>query len=365
MAKILVIDDDAIMRDTLLRRLKPSGHEVSSAQDAAGGLAAFRGWKPEIVLLDIHLPDSDGLSVLAAIKTEAPGTAVIMITGQADVKTSVQALRKGAFDYLLKPFEREELDICVQRALRGMEMERRLKEAQAQLIQSEKMSALGQLAAGIAHEVNNPLTAVCMNAALLLENAKDERQVRLLKTIEKEADRAAAIVRSVLLFSRKSKGDKKEPADLNAAISEILLPVEGQLALRNIMVVRELATDLPRAELDVNQMQQVFVNLINNARDAMPGGGTLTIRTSRGARSPGQADSIIAEFSDTGSGIRPENLGRLFVPFFTTKDPGKGVGLGLYITRTIVANHGGTIEAANGPAGGATFRICLPAAVSI
>ena len=368
MAKILIIDDDRVMRDTLTRRLNNSGHESSAAEDAAKGLAAFRSGKPEVVLLDVNLPDTDGISVLGAIKTESPGTAVIIISGQTDVKTSVQALQNGAFDYLVKPFEREELGICVQRALHEKEMERRLKETQAQLIQSEKLSALGQLAAGMAHEVNNPLTSICMNTAFLLETVKDEKQLKQLRTIEKEADRAAAIVRTLLQFSRKSKGDKKEPADLNAAISEILLPLERQLELKNISISRELAADLPRANLDVNQMQQVFINLINNARDAMPGGGKITVRTSRGTLPLPEgktAAAITAEFSDTGPGIKPENLGKLFEPFFTTKDPGKGVGLGLSITRTLVVNHGGTIEALNGPAGGAVFKIQLPAAETV
>lgn len=378
MAKILVIDDEKIIRDRLKKLLELDGHDAFVAEDGANGLEVFRREKPDIIFVDIKMPGMDGIEVLKRIRENSSKTEVIIITGHGGVETAIQALQQGAFDYITKPIEYDELEIDINKALAKQELERklaehvksleiankRLKETQEQLIQSEKIAALGQLAAGVAHEINNPLTAITMNTAFLLDQIKDdEKKVRKLKTIEREADRAAAIVGSLLAFSRKSKGDKRETVRIDRVIDRFLEPLKHQLSLRNITAVCDLSGDLPMVKINVNQMEQVFLNLINNARDAMEEGGRITIRA-KGRMSTDRIKEgrrmLLIEFSDTGQGIRPEDLQQLFMPFFTTKEAGKGVGLGLYVSRAIVADHGGEMGAESRPGEGTTFKIILP-----
>ncbi len=368
MAKILVVDDEKPIRNGLAKLLNLDGHQVFTAENAVQGLKVFGRERPEIVLIDIKMPGMDGIEMLGRIKKHCPKTEAIIMTGHGGVESAIQALRKGASEYIAKPIEYDELAMAIKRALAKQKMER------TQLIQSEKLAALGQLAAGVAHEINNPLTAISMNAAFLIDGIKgDEKKLEKLRTIEREADRAAAIVKSLLAFSRKSPDEKRETARLDDVMEEILKTIEHQLSLRNIGVVRDFAGDLPNVRINANQMQQVFLNLINNARDAMGDEGKITIRMSvkDGAEERRRNVSrlkegrrmLLIEFSDTGQGIPAENLSRLFMPFFTTKEPGKGVGLGLYVSRSIVVNHGGEIEVESRPGEGATFRITLPTEV--
>lgn len=372
MAKILVIDDERIIRERLKRLLELDGFEVVAAEDGARGLEIFKKMRPQVALVDIKMPGVGGIEVLETMRKESPGTEVILITGHGGVETAIQALRNGAFDYLTKPIDYDELLIGIQKALAKQDMERKLaehvkglevanrqvQETQSQLIQSEKMAALGQLAAGVAHEINNPLTAISMNAAFLLEATQgDEKRIRKLKTIEREADRAAAIVRSLLRFSRKHEVEKRELLRLKDIIEDVLCPIEHQLALDNIQIVREFDEGLPRLSVNGNQIRQVLLNLFNNARDAIGRGGRITLRTSI---REGKKREHVVEVCDTGKGIAAEDLGRLFMPFFTTKEAGKGVGLGLYISRSIIADHGGGIDVESRVGEGTTFRVRLP-----
>ncbi len=375
MTKILVIDDEKIIRERLKRLLELDGYEVAAAEDGARGLEVFEKLRPEVALVDIKMPGVGGIEVLERMRKASPDTEVILITGHGGVETAIQALRKGAFDYITKPIDYDELTIGIQKALAKREMERklaehvkgleaanrRIKETQSQLIQSEKMAALGQLAAGVAHEINNPLTAISMNAAFLLERGGgDEKQTRKLKTIEREADRAAAIVRSLLKFSRKHEVEKRERVQLNQVIEDVLGPIEHQFALDNIQIVRAFDEGLPPISVNENQIRQVLLNLLNNARDAMGKGGKITLGTSV---REGKKREHVVEVRDTGKGIAAEDLGRLFMPFFSTKEAGKGVGLGLYITRSIIADHGGEIDVESRVGEGTTFRVRLPSEV--
>jgi signal transduction histidine kinase len=230
---------------------------------------------------------------------------------------------------------------------------------EAQLVRSEKLSSVGVLAAGVAHEINNPLTTILGYAKLLLEGRGDADPDRpALELVADEARRVQEIVRNLLDFSRQETG-QIEAAALNALVERTLSLVAPDLRKRGVTVARELAAELPEVLADSRRIEQVFVNLLNNAAHAMKDGGVLTVRT---GQAPGRPAPIFAEFADTGGGIPLELLPRIFDPFFTTKEPGQGTGLGLAVSHGIVTDHGGEIEVQSQAGKGSAFRVWLPAA---
>jgi two-component system NtrC family sensor kinase len=232
-------------------------------------------------------------------------------------------------------------------------------ELEEQLQISEKMASIGLLAAGVAHEVNTPLTGISSYTQMLLENADpaDPRTV-LLEKIERQTFRAAKIVSGLLTLSRPgTPGNERTVVDLNIVVSDVLSLLEHQFEVGRIRVRRDLA-EMPVQVLGIeHQLQQVFLNLFLNARDAMPKGGWLTLAT---RLEDGQA---IAEVGDTGSGIPPEQLARIYDPFFTTKTIGRGTGLGLSISYGIVREHDGAIRCDSAVGQGTRFTLQLPEAL--
>jgi PAS domain S-box-containing protein len=226
-----------------------------------------------------------------------------------------------------------------------------------QLQHAEKMASVGLLAAGVAHEVNTPLAGISSYTQLLrgqLEETDPRQQV--LEKIERQSFRAAKIINSLLNFSR-SSGTEFDRVDVNKVLGDVLSLVEHQLTGSKIRVRRELAPGLLPIRGNENRIQQVFFNLILNARDAMPSGGWLTLRTYA------DADTVVAEIADTGHGIRREHIRRIYDPFFTTKGIGRGTGLGLSVSYGIVQEHGGAIFVDSTPGQGTTFQVALPALV--
>ena len=255
----------------------------------------------------------------------------------------------------LKAANRELVDWGTTLEKKVEERTKELVEMQARLVQSEKLAGLGKLAAGIAHEINNPLGGILIYSHLLLEESKkDTSAYENLKKIVKETTRCKNIVKGLLEFSR-----PKEPemmmTDINDAVLRAMAIFEPQVLFHNIEVRKELS-ELPRIVADSSQLQQVFTNIIANAAEAIAGNGILTIRTSLDK----QTDRIKVEFTDTGHGIKPEDMKRLFEPFFTTKEVGKGTGLGLAISYGIVQKHQGSIEVRSKVGKGSTFTVILP-----
>ncbi len=232
------------------------------------------------------------------------------------------------------------------------------RQLQEQLIQSEKMSAIGQLIAGIAHDLNNPLASVVGFADYLVEESGDTpAHLRgPLRAIRQEAERAAKIVRNLLGFARKHEAQRK-PQPIGPLLEATLLLLKNQLMATKVEATLHLEDNLPTVQVDSNQIQQVFVNVINNAAQAIRSsgkGGRITITATQ------WLDGVAVIVEDDGPGI-PDEIGeRIFEPFFTTKPEGEGTGLGLSICHGIIKEHGGRIAYAPGPKGGATFRIELP-----
>lgn len=232
---------------------------------------------------------------------------------------------------------------------------RRLQE---QMSQTEKLSALGEMIAGVAHELNNPLSTVMGYAQILQGADTDEALSKKLETLHREARRCQKIVQNLLSFARKHE-PRKQPLSLSQVIESVLQLVRYQLRVAGIEVQVTLDPDLPPILGDPHALQQVFINLVTNAQHAMEeagGGGVLGIR----GRPDGGRARI--EVSDTGVGIPPEDLKRIFDPFFTTKEVGKGTGLGLSLAYGTIRDHGGEVSAASGPGGGTTFTVTLPTA---
>jgi signal transduction histidine kinase/CheY-like chemotaxis protein len=229
-----------------------------------------------------------------------------------------------------------------------------LKQTQAQLVQSTKLAAIGELAANIAHEINNPLTTVLGFASFIAERLPEGDPTREeLNLIQEEAARARDIVRDLLQFSRQ-RDFMPESTDLNSVLEQVVAMVRRQGALSSVNVHEEYARDLPPVQIDVSRIKQVFLNIINNAVYVMPDGGDLTITTSR------TDDGVAVSIRDTGPGIAAEHRDKIFDPFFTTKPEVSGTGLGLSVSLGIVQSHGGNIHVASEIGHGSTFTVTLP-----
>ena len=250
-----------------------------------------------------------------------------------------------------------------------------LKATQLQLIQAEKMESVGNLAAGVAHEVKNPLQTILMGLAYLSKNipAGDENLALVLTDMHDAVKRADAIVRDLLCLSASKQLEIMEE-DFNSVVEHSLWFVNYELTRSRVSLIRELSADLPRVRLDKAKMEQVFINLFMNAIQAMPQGGTLTVRTSvrrltglahRDERTLGHLNAgdtvVVTEIQDSGNGIPDEKLPRIFEPFFTTKPTGVGTGLGLPVTKQIIDMHGGTISIGPGTNGGVRVTLMLNA----
>jgi signal transduction histidine kinase len=238
------------------------------------------------------------------------------------------------------------------------EYTQQLKESQEQLIQSEKLSSLGQLSASIAHEVNNPLSGVLNYTQLLIKKIDSDRFSQesardYLAKMESELTRSTGLVRNLLDFARQSAPTLVE-TDLNDIVNRVLELTAHTARLNKVEVLRELDPSLPQIIADPNQLQQVCTNLVVNAIQAMPQGGKLTLRTSA------DKERLKLEVQDTGYGISPENMRKLFTPFFSTKKEVKGVGLGLAVSYGIIQRHRGKIDVRSVEGKGTTFTVYLP-----
>jgi two-component system NtrC family sensor kinase len=235
------------------------------------------------------------------------------------------------------------------------ERDERLQESARKITESKKLATLGQLAAGIAHEINNPLGGIVMYSHMLKEDlVKAENRENVIK-IAREADRCKAIVKGLLDFARQTKPERTE-SNINHVLNEVIALLEQQSIFHNISIVKDESPNIPLIEVDVGQMQEVFMNLILNAAQAMDGSGTLTAIT----RLVDEATVVLVEIRDTGPGIPSDKVDKIFEPFYTTKEIGRGTGLGLSIAYGIIERHHGSIEVVSEVGVGTSFFVRLP-----
>src|SRR3989440_8143723 len=405
--RLLIVDDEEAVRNLFAAYLEET-YTCKTAGDAQEALDMLAREPYALVLSDMQMPGLGGIELLRKIVERYPETAVIMISGVDRTQRVIDAIRVGASDYLIKPCELDVLAFSIERALerrmllrnarrykkdlelRNAELAQQkgeLVRLQAQMVQSAKMASLGLLAAGVAHELNNPAGFIYSNVDVLrqyverLERClfaydemnlpnKDAARIAKIKTeIDYDnivddlgsilsdchlgAERIRDVVQNLRLFSRLDESEIKQ-VDLNEGIEATVRLLSRYYKSGRITLQRDYG-ELPLVNCYAAQLNQVWMNLLVNAAQAIGDDyGTVRIQTSSNGK------TISVSVTDSGKGISPENLKKIFDPFFTTKPVGEGTGLGLSISHGIVEKHRGTIAVGNIPEEGATFTITLP-----
>jgi signal transduction histidine kinase len=383
--QILVVDDEPANVRLVQAYLSAEGYVTSGAESGAAALKRMEDGEIDLVILDIRMPQMDGFEVCRTIR-KSPAHAripVMFLTAEFhDMDSELAGLEMGADEYLHKPVSRRELVARVKNLLRlaNAERDRRLM---AQVAQSEKLAAIGQIAAGVAHEINNPLAFILSNLTSFTGYVEDVKRVveayrrgtefgravenqlqfeeglkdleALIREIAQGGKRVKGIVEELKTFSRSDDDEELEPLDLSEIAESTLLLTEGELST-HARVTKELGS-APIASAPRNRLHQVMLNLLVNAMQAIEGVegeheiGIVT-------RSEGQW--AVLEVSDTGCGIPLDFQQRIFDPFFTTKAVGVGTGMGLSVCATTIHKLGGRIEVKSAPGNGTTFTIRLP-----
>ncbi|MDM8536173.1 ATP-binding protein [Desulfobacterales bacterium HSG17] len=397
-ATVLAIDDEYINLQILKNQLIPENYRVLTAQDGPEALAIAEKEKPDIVLLDLMMPRMNGYDVCKNVRSnyDANAMPVIIVTAKDQTSDLVHGLEVGANDYMTKPWQKDELlsriktHLEIKEATNRMienvrlktEIEERkkneaviskiniqlqktnqeLNQMQAQLIQTGKLAAIGELASGVAHELNQPLmyirTLVQMQAMKGADNLKPSNAMDAFSKIEHNTDRMIDIIEHLKHFSRDS-GTDFTSLQIQNAVENSLMMFTQELKVLNINIVAEYAK-LPNIKGNITQLEQVCINLLSNAKDAVEGvdGATITISTE--LRHIDDQPFVALIIKDNGIGLAPDVIKNIFDPFFTTKEVGKGTGLGLSISYGIIKNHNGTIEAVSAPGAGTSMSVQLP-----
>lgn|SRR5215207_798061 len=404
--RILIVDDEAPLRD-LYAECLGDRYPCVTAADAREALHCLSSEPFALVISDVNMPGLSGVELLRKIRENFQDIAVIVVSGIDRTQRVLDTMRLGASDYLLKPCDLGVLELSVERALERrallrdarrykQDLERRnaelaqrqaeLKHLQAQIVHNEKMVGLGQLAAGVAHELNNPAgfiygnmevlrecaaglerllgfydesalpSAVSEGAALLKREIDYENTLADLRTIIEDcasgAERIRDVVQNLRTFSRLDEAEFKK-VDIHEGLDSTIRLLTRYYAPGHIKLVRDYG-ELPPVDCYAGQLNQTWMNLLANAAQSAARGGEVRVRT----RLDGEA--VVVSVSDTGPGIAAEHIDKIFDPFFTTKPVGEGTGLGLSITYGIVERHGGTIRVESRPGEGATFTVVLP-----
>ena len=364
-ARILVAEDDPAAADVLQALLSRVGHQVEIAGDGATALQMLdSGSTPDILILDWMLPVITGLEICRLVRQRwDPLTLpILMVTAKMDAESISAAFEAGVSDYLTKPFLGSELRARIAAHLhvkRLLEERRRMEEHMAE---REKLSTLGLLVSGVAHDLNNPLGGISGQAQLLLEEETDPGKTSALRHILGEVQRAKRIVGDLLSFARRQPIERK-PVDVGKVLQATLRLREQQLRGVGLRTTVEIDADLQPVMGDPYQLQQVFMNILVNAEHALRHGGErIEVRAKEAPPStarPMTHQWIQVSFYNDGPPIPSDLLPRIFDPFFTTKNRDEGTGLGLSICRRIVREHGGEIDVESGDEG-TKFRILLP-----
>lgn len=378
--RILLVDDEEAILRSLGEVFRDLGYEVLTALDGGEALRLATGQPVDLVISDVKMPHMDGIELLSRLQTQTPDLPVILITGHGDEDTAISALQKGARDYLRKPIRVKALLAAIKRVQDQQQLEQLLGEERNKLVHASRLASLGTLAAGLAHEINNPATFVKGDLQLLVKSwgivnevleALPPGQVKnpeglvfvmkevpgLLSGMQQGMERIIRLVREMSLLARSEKQDSQRTVvDLGQCIEEAVAMGRHVLpAQTRVQQVQEGETLQTRA--DAQQITQVLMNLLSNAAYAlacMPD-PTIVVRARR------EAEWATIEVEDNGAGIPEEARPRIFDPFFTTKDIGQGTGLGLSICRGIIHDHGGQIGFESRVGKGTRFWVRLPA----
>jgi len=382
MPSILIIDDEEGVRITLKKIMEREGYQVDTAGDFANALQLLKANSYDTVVTDIILPGMSGIDLLKAIREKNQELPVIVITGEPNIETAKESIRYGAYDYIEKPVTKSNLPPVVARSVekkmltdekmrleqenleyqRNLEKKVRertkkieslnllLKEFHTKLIRSERLATLGTFVSFVSHELRNPLSVIqnsvyYLKTHIQTDNPKIEKYFRIM---DEEVEIAHKIIDDFLTFT------KGRPLDLRSVnVNNIIKKVIDLIRIpEDIEITLDVQKDLPDIRVDRDHIQQVLVNMINNAIQSMPHGGKLTLSSRR------DGDNVIIDITDTGGGISAEDIEHLFEPFFSKKK--KGTGLGLVICKFLVDRHKGKITFTSELGKGTSFSVHLP-----
>jgi two-component system, NtrC family, sensor histidine kinase HydH len=365
--RILVVDDNRALVENLTEILEGAGYAVTGAGSSAAALqAAADGF--DVALVDLRLPDGDGTALAPRLKELNPDGEVVLLTGFATLESAVAAVRAGACAYLVKPCATQELLVTVEQAMRQVRLHREKRALSHRAQMSEKLAAVGTMAAGLSHEIRNPLNAALLQLTLLerrlqrLEAGLQGPLLEPLVLVRDEIRRLDHILEDFLQFARPREFVPR-PVALGGVVTRVLDLLDGEAGRRAIRIERRLeeGPEPLRVAGEEERLRQVLVNLALNAVEASPDGGTVRVRLAAEPPGPPGSDAaprVELTMEDAGPGVPAAVRDRIFEPFFTTK--ARGSGLGLSIVHAIVIQHGGTIEVGEAPGGGARFVLRLP-----
>ena len=380
---ILIVDDEKINLDLTARVFRNRGFKVLTAANAPEALALVKGNNPEIVVLDYMMPEMNGFSALKEIRQRFPATYVIILTGRGSERIAVELMKAGASDYIVKPFLNQDLVERVEKVLKvraieirnrellverdslvreiaswNRELEERVREktnelqrVQGEIIQAEKMSTLGYLSAGMAHEIRNPLNSIGLYVQLVKGSPDETERLECLAKIEQEIKRIDGILRKLMDAVKRPRFHLRQ-VSINEVVDSAIELFTSRMEMHRVSLKREYLRIPPPIQADPTELEQIFTNLFVNSIEEMTDGGVLGVVLD-------QDDStIVIRVSDTGKGIPRENITRVFDPFFTTKN--SGTGLGLSVVLRIVRTYNGRIEVESEEGKGTVFTVYLP-----
>jgi two-component system, cell cycle sensor histidine kinase and response regulator CckA len=369
--EVLLVEDDVedyLLTKDLLSRLDGVRYEIEWVSDYSSALRAAQEGDHDVCLVDYRLGPEDGIQLVRELVASGRDLPVIVMTGQGSRDVDVEAASAGAVDYLVKgEVTPALLERTIRYAMQALAHIRALRESEDTLRQAQRMEAVGQLAGGIAHDFNNLLTVISGYTEILQLQLGDEAEGSMeLAEVSKAAQQAARLTRQLLAYSRKQVLEPRV-LDLNSIVSETQTMLERVIG-ENIEFSAALAEDLGSISADNGQIEQIMMNLVMNARDAMPEGGALLLTTrdvilpdfSSDGTSAIPGAYVMLTVTDTGQGMDAATAERIFEPFFTTKARGGGTGLGLATVYGIVKQSGGEIEVDSKPGIGTTFRLYFP-----
>jgi signal transduction histidine kinase len=351
---LLIVDDNPAFADNLREILEDAGYKVRLAASCAAALSEGEGFC--VALIDVRLPDGDGVALAAQLKAKLPDLEVILLTGSATLESAMAAVRAGASAYLIKPCSTENLLLMVRQAVRHVVLVQEKRHLARRTVVAEKLAAVGTLAAGLSHEIRNPLNAASLQLTLLerrVRRLEGEAHMHLLdplSLVQQELERLSQLVEDFLQFARPREFipmavDLRAVAD---SVIDFLLPQAERAGLR----LDSTLPAVPAVTGNTSQLRQAIMNLLLNAIHATPRGGSVHVTVGE------HAGEIFLSVEDSGPGIPPALRPRIFEPFFTTKET--GVGLGLPMVHSIAQQHGGDIFLTEGTLGGARFVMKLP-----
>lgn len=384
--KLLIVDDEHMILELASMVLSSKGFDVYVVDNAAESYEIIEREQPALVLLDYMMPKVNGLDALKEIRKRFPATYVIMFTGKGSEEVAVELMKAGASDYILKPFSNAKLVERIENILRIRSIELRNKEliqererlldeierwnreleerveqktielerAHHEVLLTEKLAALGHLSAGMAHEIRNPLNSISLFGQVLRAGLEHDPEMQSYSDkIVNEVERIDAILVKLLSTSKRSPF-KLSTVQISDVIENCLQAFHGQMQVQGVTLLKRLTQKAPSILADVDELEQVFSNLISNALFEMQQGGTLTVSLEHDDK------EVLVTVSDTGGGIPEEHLHDIFDPFFTTKK--RGTGFGLSVVLRIVKTYSGRIDVKSEPGLGTTFQVWLPLA---